>query len=204
MPYVLPPLNDEMRAAMGDMPAEAGPGFVYESKMPAPYISELMGMTLESSVAVPIVQAGEILNTTKGDFVRVQYSVVKNGEVVEVESVQVDVGAGETQLQTVASASPVNDPSGAVGETYEEPPAPPPSSESSLEVSPTVDPSVETTVHAETPTETPEYQAANTSTADLNLTTQELIGYGELDVNGNPVQTATTDPSNYDAQYDGL
>lgn len=212
MPYVVPPLNDEMRAAMGDTAASAAPVFVYESQMPSPYISELMGMTLESSVAVPIVQAGEILNTTKGDFVRVKYSVVKNGEIVEVEVVQADVGAGETQLQTVVSANPVNDPNAGAYEEPVEPPPPPPAPESSLEVPPTTDPSVETTVHAEVPTAEPEYQASTTLPDGSTLVssgtaspTQDAIGYGELDVNGNPVQTSSgTDSSNYDAQYDGL
>ena len=214
MPYVVPPLSEEMRAAMGDMPATLSPVFVYESQMPAPYISELMGMTMESSVAAPTVQAGEIINTSKGDFVRVKYTVVQNGEPVDVEAVQVDVGAGDTQLQTVVSANPVNDPAGAVGEEIPEPPPPPPTPESSLEVPPTVDPSVETIVHAETPTATPEYQAAGapvTTSTGYEYTasgtasaTADLEGYGEVEVNGNPVQTATTDPSNYDAQYDGL
>lgn len=213
MAYVVQPISPELRAAMGDGVFAAAPVLVYESQMPVPYISELMGMTMESGVATPIVQAGEILNTTKGDFVRVQYSVVRDGEVVQVEAVQVDVGAGDSQLQTVVSANPVNDPNAAADEPSVEQPPSPPTTESSLEVPPTTDPSVETTVHAETPTPEPEYQSAGSSvtidgyeysTSGTASATQDLIGYGELDVNGNPVQTATTDPTNYDAQYDGV
>ena len=210
MPYVVQPISAELRAAMGDGAFMQAPVLVYESQMPVPYISELMGMTMESGVAAPVVQAGEILNTTKGDFVRVQYSVVRDGELVNVEAVQVDVGAGESQLQTVVSANPVNDPNAAADEPAVEQPPPPPATESSLEVPPTTDPSVETTIHAETPTPEPEYQSATTLPDGSTLVasgtasaTQDAIGYGELDANGNPVQTTSVDQGNLAAAYDG-
>ena len=72
----------------------------------------------------------------------------------------------------------------------------------------------ETIVHPEVPSEqatfqeagstitTPsgyEYTASGTASA-----TQDLIGYGELDINGNPVQTSSVDESNVNAQYAGV
>ena len=218
MAYVVPPINEELRFAMGDAPGTLRPVFVYETVMPAPYISELMGMSVESIVAAPVVQAGEILNTSTGDFVRVQYSVAGLDSTTDVEVTQVDVGSGSGQLQTVVSASPVNNP---VPDDEEEeddtpPPPPPPPSLSVLSLPPAT--TVQTTVHPVVPDDTPSFQTAAAAGSSVVLAsgftytasgtasaTADLIGYGELDVNGNPVQTvAVVNQSNLAAAYDGV
>ena len=216
MAYVLPPLDENMRAAMGDTAFSLGPSLVFESAMPALYVSELMGMRVESGIATPRVKSGEIFNTAKGDFVLVEYSTVNSaGEVVTAEAVQVDVGQGVEQLQTVIAAEPVADFAGA--EEVVAAPEQPFYSESAVSTNPFETQAVEYYVHPEVPqadvveftvgssapvqtTTGFDYYSSGTASA-----TQDLIGYGELDVNGNPIQTVqTTDPSNYDAQYDGV
>lgn len=217
MPYVVPPIDEHVRAAMGDSVHPLQPVFVFESSMPAPFISELMGMTMESGVAAPRVQAGEILTTAKGDFVTVQFTTVDSmGEVITAETVQVDVGAGSAELQTVIAAEPVADFAGA--EEVLAVPEQPFYSESAATTNPFETQAIEYYVHPEVPqaeavdftvgTSAPvqtstgyDYYSSGTASA-----TQDLIGYGELDINGNPVQTSdpVLDQGNLDAQYDGL
>ena len=190
MAYVVPPINANVRAAMGDSVFTVSPVFVFESVMPAPYISELMGMTMESGVAAPRVQSGEILNTARGEFVTVQFTTTNDaGESVTQEVVQVDVGAGAEQLQTVVAAEPV----ATFDQEIVEVPAQPFYSENAVSTNPYESQSIEYYVHLEVP------QAES-----VNFTVGSSA-YGELDINGNPVQTTqTTDPSNLEAQYNGL
>ena len=175
---------------MGDSVFTVSPVFVFESVMPAPYISELMGMTMESGVAAPRVQSGEILNTARGEFVTVQFTTTNDaGESITQEVVQVDVGAGEAQLQTVVAAAPV----ATFDQEIVEVPAQPFYSENAVSTNPYESQSIEYYVHLEVP------QAES-----VNFTVGSSA-YGELDINGNPVQTTqTTDPSNLEAQYNGL
>lgn len=198
MPYVVQGINNEIRAAMGEFTPAPAYDFVFETVMPSMYVSEQMGMTVESATAAPRVHAGEFITTVKGDFVRVEYtSVDSSGNVVISEAVQVDVGAGAEQLQTVE---------------YDD--APPPDATPVSESVISVDPNLNTTVETEIAPEAPQAEVTGytvgasapvvadgysyTSSGDASATT-DLIAYGELDVNGNPI--AVTDPTYGGEQY---
>ena len=206
MPYVVQPIDSAVRRAMGEFAPAPPYEFVFESAMPSLYVSEQMGMTVESATAVPRVAAGEFVNTVKGDFLRVSYTTTdSSGAVVTTEAVVVDVGAGSEQLQTVE---------------YDDvpPPVETPTSETSVSLDPNANLTVETTVHSETLSpDTVDYTVGETAGSTVTLAdgyeysssgtasaTADLIAYGELDVNGNPVavtDTATPDSSNLEAIY---
>lgn len=199
-------ISDEIRAAMGEAVMPAEPRFIFESVMPVGYISEQMGMRVESSVATPRVQQGEFLTTAKGDFVIVEYTTTNSaGETITAEVVQVDVGQGAEQLQTVGyvdegvpppeqsfyseSAISTNPYETQLVEYYTQPDAP------QAEV-------VDFTVGTSAPVVTGGYEYYSSGTASA---TADLIAYGETDVGGNPVPVY--DPyyqDNLAAAYDGI
>lgn len=213
--YIIPGISDVMYVVTGERAPAPPADFAYESIMPAPFVSERMGIVVESQEAAPIVQAGEIVNTNLGDFVTVQYwRVDVSGNVMEQEAVQVDVGAGSEQLQTVV-APPVAAPQ-QVPVYVEVVPAPemPFYSETRAPVNP-YDPNSPVYRPPENPTPQPTYVAPPAPTGSTAPVvyysggqqytyyqppqstaspTQDLIGYGVLDTGGNPVPV-------YDANY---
>lgn len=203
--FYLTGLEESLYVATGERIAPSAGVMAYESIMPTAFVSERMGMRVESQAAAPIVRAGEVLNTNRGDFVTVQYqSIDRNGAVQEHEVVQVDVGSGSEQLQSVAPVT--------TAEAVDVGPPPPFAfySESAVAVNPYDPNSGVYVVPPENPTPQPTFTVPTAapvtyysggqqytytpSPGSTSSPTQDLIGYGELDVNGNPVQV-------YDANY---
>lgn len=204
--YLPTGIENDIRVAMGEMLPPPPQQIIFENRMPAPYISEQMGMVVESQQAVTRVQSGELFTTVKGDFVQVEYEAINSqGEVITTEAIQVDTGEGVEQLQTVG---PVEQ-----AEEFIPPPEQPFYSESAISTNPYETAVVEYYVHPEIPTETVEFTVGDTAPVYYGPTqeyvyyqlpgstsspTQDLIGYGEVDINGNPLPVYQIDYSAYD------
>lgn len=181
----------------------------------------LRGIQVETEIAVRRVQ-GEIFTTSAGEAVQITIPNYTTTEVTTVEATFVDVGLGETALQQVVTEDvpPVEVPSqpevesdisyeealanqatpGVAIETgspivdgyippeesgggvyYEPPPPPPPEWASGAGVS---------GAGGYTP-ENPYYGSGTSSP------TADLIGYGELNYDGTPIQTYEPPPQDY-------
>jgi len=224
--YVFQGINLTTRVAMGETNYPPALTAYYESSMPVPYVSEQMGMRVESKNAAPVVQAGEVHTTTRGDFVTVRYTTTSiEGLTTDREVVQADVGAGVQSLQTVA-VEPVVERLGIV-EEYVPIPDWPFYSESVILTNPyeqqfieyavapefeasvsfAAAPEVAAPVYYDTGYTAPVYYGDSNEyvyTPSLYSTaspTQDLIGYGVLDVNGNEVPVYQPDYTNYDDYY---
>ena len=215
--YVFNGLSDEVRAAMGDVAAPEPPRFQFESAMPAAYVAERMGITLESGAAFIRVREGEIIDTTKGDVVIVEYSVPDDGgNIVVAEAVQVDIGAGAEQMQVVQTQA-----IGAGSEYVDVVPLPeqPFYSESAISTNPydsgseyylpppeVIQPQeVYFEVGSTAPVTYGGGQVYTPSQGSTSSPTQDLIGYGELNYDGTEV--TAYDPhlqANLSAAYDGV
>lgn len=212
--YVVEGIRESVYVGVGEMLTDAVLTFVYENQMPAAYIASQMGMTVESQPAAIRVKAGEFVDTEKGDFIIVEHThTTEAGEVRQEETVQVDVGQGLGHLQAVIPLSEEAEEEDELG-----PVEYPFYSESAVSTNPYESQYVENYVPPETPSDDVTYIASGapvtyqsggqsyTYTASGTASaTQDLVGYGELDVNGNPVQTY--DPyanANLAAAYDGV
>lgn len=213
--YVLEGINDSLYVAMGEQLAESPLRFTYENQMPVAYVASQMGLTVESQPAVVRVKVGEFIDTSKGDFIVVKHThTTQNGEVLNEETVQVDVGEGINHLQSVV---PLTQQTASVDDL-----GPPPDfpfySESAITTNPFESQQVEYYVPPEAPTPEPTFIASGSpvtyssggqtytyTASGTSSATQDLIQYGELDINGNPIQTY--DPylqANLAAAYDGV
>jgi len=106
--YVFQPLDRDLLIACGDYAPPVVLGAVLETALPPAYVLTEQGVADESSTQAR-VQSGELIQQSeKGEHFTVTVRVVSadNG-VHEEEVVQVDVGFGAQQLQTVATTAVV-------------------------------------------------------------------------------------------------
>ncbi len=100
--YVVPPADLGMRRAVGADVAAYENSVRLESQLATDYALSKQSITREDGLVAPVTQAGDLITTSRGDYITVQETIVSPSDGPRIEeSVKLDVGGGSGALVTV-------------------------------------------------------------------------------------------------------